>query len=126
MLPIRIETRRRPQQPGRASNNQQAKSERGDNEPEADAQDDGDERHREERFRLAVADCKRYFGLWDQCDPVVWAILRVVQAQNDLMKAIELTAYDMDERVVEYPIAECIKAIAALQKAIEQEPRGFP
>jgi hypothetical protein len=82
--------------------------------------------HREwKRFRLAVEDAKRYFGLWDICDPVVWAILRVVSAQNDLMKAIELSVRGVDNRVVEHPIAERIKAIAALQKAIEQEPRGF-
>jgi len=34
------------------------------------------------RYNFEVEDAKRYFGEWDMCDPVVWAILRVVQAQK--------------------------------------------
>jgi hypothetical protein len=86
-----------------------------------------DELRRElENFDLVVEDARQHFGEWDMCDPVVWAILRVVQAQNDFAHAIEeIENYGEDERMVEAAIAERIKAIAALQKAIEQEPRGF-
>ena len=45
-----------------------------------------------ERFKFTTEDCKQHFGEWDACDPVSWAILRVVQAQNDLAHAIHLTA----------------------------------
>jgi hypothetical protein len=81
----------------------------------------------QERFTFVVEDAKRHFGEWDMCDPVVWAILRVVEAQSNLAHAIDLGAYaDIDNaRVLEQAIAERIKAIAALQRAIEQEPRGF-
>jgi hypothetical protein len=80
----------------------------------------------EERFVFEIEDCKRYFGQWDECDPVSWAILRVVQAQNDFSHAMELYAcYDVNFRVIEEAIAERIKAIAALQQAIEKQPRGF-
>lgn len=73
-----------------------------------------------------MEDCKRYFGQWDRYDPVSWAILRVVQAQNDFSHAINLTVnYSADNRLLEEAIAERIKAIAALQRAIEEEPRGF-
>jgi hypothetical protein len=40
------------------------------------------------RFQFAVEDAKRDFGQWDMCDPVSWAILRVVEAQNDLAHVI--------------------------------------
>jgi hypothetical protein len=78
------------------------------------------------RFQFAVEDAKRDFGQWDMCDPVSWAILRVVEAQNDLAHVIGLVACEgINGRVLEEAIAERIKAIAALQKAIEEEPRGF-
>jgi hypothetical protein len=52
--------------------------------------------------------------------------LRVVQAQNDFAHAIgEVTAYGEDERMVEAAIAERREAIAALQQALAQEPRGY-
>jgi len=79
-----------------------------------------------ERFEFVVEDAKRYFGQWDMCDPVVWAILRVVQAQNDFAHAIDQVAvYGVNERVVEAAIKERRKAIAALQRSLEREPRGF-
>jgi len=79
-----------------------------------------------ERFGFEVEDAKRYFGQWDMCDPVVWATLRVVQAQNDFAHAIDQVAtYGVNERVVEAAIKERREAIAALQKALEREPRGF-
>ena len=79
-----------------------------------------------ERFGFEVKDAKRYFGQWDMCDPVVWATLRVVQAQNDFAHAIDQVAtYGVNERVVEAAIKERREAIAALQKALECEPRGF-
>jgi hypothetical protein len=86
-----------------------------------------DELEREaERFDFVVEDARRYFGQWDMCDPVVWAILRVVQAQNDFAHAIDQVVNDgVNERVVEAAIKERRKAIAALQEALEREPRGF-
>jgi hypothetical protein len=49
-----------------------------------------------------------------------------VQAQNNFSHAMELYAYyDVSDRVIEEGIAERIKAIAALQQAIEKDPRGF-
>jgi len=78
-----------------------------------------------ERFDFVVEDAKRYFGQWDMCDPVVWATLRVVQAQNDFAHAIDQVADGVNERVVEAAIKERREAIAALQKALEREPRGF-
>ena len=79
-----------------------------------------------ERFNFVVEDAKRHFGQWDMCDPVVWAILRVVQAQSDFAHAIDqVVIYGVNERVVEQAIAERLAAIADLQKAIEEEPRGF-
>jgi hypothetical protein len=79
-----------------------------------------------QKFDFVIDDCKRYFGQWDECDAVSWAILRVVQAQNDFSRAMELYAYnDVSDRVIEEAIAERIKSIAALQQAIKKEPRGF-
>jgi hypothetical protein len=78
-----------------------------------------------ERYDFEVADCRRYFGEWDLCDPVVWAILRVVQAQNDLARAIDLFAdHGADARGIEQAIAERLKAITALQQATGKHPRG--
>ena len=52
-------------------------------------EDDLDQMRAElEHFNLTVEDTKRYFGDWDAYDPVVWAILRVAAAQNDLAYAI--------------------------------------
>ena len=90
-----------------------------------------DDEHRalireQEHFHSVVEDVKRDFGQWDMCDPVVWAILRVVQAQNDFAHAMDqAVAYGEDQRVVEEAIEERRKAIAALQEALEDEPRGF-
>src|SRR5262249_16193952 len=81
-----------------------------------------------ERFNFVVEDAKRHFGQWDMCDPVVWAILHIVEAQSDFAHAIDqVVIYGVDERVVAQAIAERLAAIAALQQAIEEEPRGpFP
>jgi hypothetical protein len=79
-----------------------------------------------QRFNAEVEDAKRGFGEWDACDPVVWALLRTVQAQSALAHAIEEVAcYGEDARILEDAIAERLAAIAALQEAIKQEPRGF-
>ena len=79
-----------------------------------------------DHFNLEVEDAKRHFGEWDMYDPVVWAILRVVQAQSDFAHAIDqFVIYGMSERMVEQAIAERLAAIADLQKAIKEEPRGF-
>ena len=60
-----------------------------------------------DRYNFTVEDAKRYFGEWDMCDPVVWAILRVVQAQNDLAHAInEVASCGAPERMLEAAIAE--------------------
>ena len=54
----------------------------------------------QEHFESVVEDAKRHFGQWDMCDPVVWAILRVVQAQNDFAHAMDqVAAYGVNERV---------------------------
>ena len=80
----------------------------------------------QEHFHSVVEDVKRDFGQWDMCGPVVWAILRVVQAQNDFADVMDQVAnYGVDERMVEAAIEERRKAIAALQEALEDEPRGF-
>jgi hypothetical protein len=87
--------------------------------------DDGLE-HQAERFNFVIEDARRYFGQWDMCDPVVWAILRVVQAQNDFAHAIDqVVAHGVNEGVLEAAIKERRKAIAALQETLEREPRGF-
>jgi len=79
-----------------------------------------------ERFDFMAEDARRHFGQWDVGDPVAWAILRVVQAQNDFAHAIDqAVAYGVNERVVEAAIKERREAIAALQEALEHEPRGF-
>lgn len=59
-----------------------------------------------ERFKFLAEDAKRYFGQWDMCDPVCWAIVRVVQAQNDLADAINQDAEIGNKRVVEAAITE--------------------
>jgi hypothetical protein len=77
-------------------------------------------------FMFEVEDAKRYFGRWDPCDPVVWAILHVVQAQNDFADAIaQNVMYGVSKNVVEAAIKERRQAIAALQEALKSEPRGF-
>ena len=87
-----------------------------------------DDLHREhQRFVFLVEEAKRHFGQWDMCDPVAWAIVRVVQAQNDFAYAIEQNAcYGVGKHVVEEAIKERKEAIAALQAALEREPRGYP
>jgi hypothetical protein len=77
-------------------------------------------------FEFVVEDAKRYFGQWDPYDPVVWALLRIVEAQNDFSRAIILHECEgVGAHVLEAAIAERIEAIAALQQAIKEEPRGF-
>ena len=52
-----------------------------------------------DRFNFMVEDAKRDFGRWDLCDPVVWAILRLVRAQSDFAHAIDQAAtYGVNER----------------------------
>ena len=74
------------------------------------------------RFAFEVEEAKRDFGEWDGEDPVCWAILRVVQAQSDFASAMR---EQVSERAVEHAIIERRDAIAELQKAFEEEPRGF-
>ena len=73
-------------------------------------------------FAFEVEEAKRDFGEWDGLDPVCWAILRVVQAQSDLASAMR---EQVSHRAVEHAIIERRDAIAELQKALEEEPRGF-
>jgi hypothetical protein len=88
--------------------------------------DDEELRAETKRFEFVVEDVKRYFGQWDMYDPVVWAILRVVEAQNDFAHAIDVAVnLGLDQSQLEAAIEERRKAVAALQKAIEREPRGF-
>jgi len=77
-----------------------------------------------ECFVFMVEDAKRYFGQWDMCDPVVWALLRVVLAQNDFQTAIDWGSSADNEQMVEEAIKERRKSVAALQEALEREPRG--
>jgi hypothetical protein len=70
-----------------------------------------------------VRDAKRHFGLWDTGDPVVWALLRVVQAQNDLAHAIERDADMGAERMVEDAIGERVKAVDALVAVLKEDSR---
>jgi hypothetical protein len=81
-------------------------------------------------FNLAVKDAKEGFGQWDMCDPVVGAILALVRAQTSLAVAIDHYvnyADDIGEAKagVERAIAARLEAVKALQRAIEEEPRGF-
>jgi hypothetical protein len=78
-----------------------------------------------ERFEFEIEDTKRYFGQWDAYDPISWAILRVVQAQNDLAHAFDQVAiYGVNDRMLEEAFKERLEAITALQKAIKKYPRG--
>jgi hypothetical protein len=79
-----------------------------------------------DRFSFMVEDAKRDFGRRDMCDPVVWAILRVVQAQNDFAHAIDqANTYGVNERVVEAAIKDRRNSIAALQEVLKHEPYWF-
>jgi hypothetical protein len=72
-----------------------------------------------------VTDAKNFLGDWDMCDPVVWAILRVVHAQNHLTYAIDVVANNYNTaspRAVEAAISERREAIAALGQVLKQEP----
>ena len=76
-----------------------------------------------ENFKFMVADAKQYFGLWDTEDPVTWALLRVVQAQNELANAFSvLCDYGHDPGIVRQAFKERAKAIAALQRALKEGP----
>jgi len=87
---------------------------------------DDELRAKYDRFNFMVEGAKRDFGQWDMCDPVVWAILRLVQAQTDFAHAIDqANTYGVNERVVEAAIKDRRNAIAALQEVLELEPRGF-
>jgi hypothetical protein len=87
---------------------------------------DNELKREQERFHAAVKVAKRGFGQWDPCDEVVWALLRVCTAQTAFARAIEkVECYDEDARLVEVAIAERVEAIADLQKAIREQPRGY-
>jgi hypothetical protein len=80
----------------------------------------------QECFDFLAEDAKRFFGQWDICDPVSWALVHVVQAQNDLANAYDVYAWQgANMSMLETAFKERIDAIAALQKAIEKWPRGF-
>jgi hypothetical protein len=65
-------------------------------------------------------DAKRHFGQWDPYDPVVLALVELVQAQSDLAQAICNEAYyGGAERQVELEIEARLKAA----EAIDEEPR---
>jgi hypothetical protein len=86
-----------------------------------------DELKREQDHLYAVVENALHgFGEWDVGDPVTWAILHVVRAQTDLAHAIdEYANYNENKYGVEVAIEERRKAIAALQEALAQEPRGY-
>jgi hypothetical protein len=66
---------------------------------------------------------KEHFGHWDHCDPVVSALICLVEAQNELAAAIDGDAlYGNDARLA--PAREAREqAIADLQMAIEEARR---
>ena len=79
-----------------------------------------------DRFNFMVEDAKHDFGRWDMCDPVVWAILRLVQAQTDFAHAIDqANTYGVNERVVEAAIKDRRNSIAAQQEVLNHEPYWF-
>jgi hypothetical protein len=88
--------------------------------------DDEEIRAQQDRFVFEVEDAKRHFGEWDMYDPVCWAILRVVQAQNDLAHAYEQEACYGVKNVIEQATAERLAAIAVLQKTVEEYPSALP
>jgi hypothetical protein len=78
--------------------------------------------HQNERYAFLIEEALRHFGQWDVFDPVVWAILRVVQAQNDLATAYLATATGAGpERMVDAALAERRAAIEALRQAIIED-----
>jgi hypothetical protein len=88
--------------------------------------EDADDRRESEKhyaaYKSAVADAKRHFGEWDMDDSVAWAIIAVVQAQNDLAQAIcNDSRAGGARREIELAMAARIEAIKALQQAIEED-----
>jgi len=77
------------------------------------------------RFNFLVEDAKRDFGQWDMCDPVVWAILCLVQAQNDFAHAIDQAAtYGANERWSKRPSKTAARPSPSCRR-LEHEPCGF-
>jgi hypothetical protein len=77
-------------------------------------------------YRLLVAEAKEGFGEWDPQDPVVHALLGVVITQNEFAHTLRLIYCEgFEEALIEQAITARAKAIAALLKALKQEPRGF-
>jgi hypothetical protein len=79
-------------------------------------------------YDLLVKEALSRFGRWDVADPVVWALLHVVVAQNDLSAAYAADAtrggdYD-GPRMIDDAIAERREAIEALRQAwsFDEEP----
>jgi hypothetical protein len=85
--------------------------------------DDEEIRAQQACFVFEAEDAKRHFGEWDMCDPVCWALLRVVQAQNDLAHAyVQHECFGVSEIVIERAVAERLAAIDELLRAIEENP----
>jgi hypothetical protein len=85
--------------------------------------DDEEIRAQQACFEFEAEDAKRHFGEWDMCDPVCWALLRVVQAQNDLAHAyVQHECFGVSEIVIERALAERRAAIADLQKTFAEYP----
>jgi hypothetical protein len=80
--------------------------------------------HLNKRYELLVKEALRRFGEWDVGDPVVWKLLHVVVAQNDLSAAyLASQEVDTDEgdRMVDAALAERREAIEALRQARSED-----
>jgi hypothetical protein len=79
-----------------------------------------EELEEDRKYDAHVASLKPRFGIWDRTDPVVTAILRLVEAQNVLTTAIDVATASGDEvhegpGHVDIPAAVEMRAKAALQ-----------
>jgi hypothetical protein len=68
-------------------------------------------------YDLLVKEALRRFGEWDVFDPVVWALLHVVVAQNNLAAAYAADASGEAGMDIDTALAERREAIEALQQA---------
>jgi hypothetical protein len=81
------------------------------------------ERHMSDEYALLVKEALRRFGEWDVADPVVWELLHVVVAQNNLAAAYGADATGRREahRMIDAALAERREAIEALRQAMLED-----
>jgi hypothetical protein len=68
---------------------------------------------------------RRYFGLWDEYDPVANVILDLVEAQNELAQAFSAQQYDVDGAPEVGPALEKRSAAAKKLMAAINEHEGW-